>query len=308
MSLEKAILVLIAQHKELHMRLIIVLTLTFLFQFAHAQKLDIQGHRGARGLMPENTIPAFLRAIDEGVTTLELDVVITKDKQVLVSHEPYMSSSICKKPDGSDVSSSESKNLNIYEMTFEQVSAYDCGSKGNARFPKQQKISVSKPLLSSLISEVEAYLKENSLPSVSYNIEIKSSPKGDDVYHPNVEEFSKIVFELLARTLPVSRYTIQSFDFRVLKYWHKSYPSVQLVALVENGKGVEANLKDLGFTPAVYSPYHILLNKEMVDFCHAKKMKVVPWTVNERSAMERLVKMGVDGIITDFPDRAKSLR
>ncbi len=290
------------------MRLSILLLFSFFFQVSQSQELDIQGHRGARGLMPENTIPAFIRAIDEGVTTLELDVVITKDKQVLVSHEPYMSSSICMKPDGSDISAEESRSLNIYEMTFEQVSSYDCGSKGNARFPIQKKISVSKPLLSSLITEVEAYLKKNSLPSLSYNIEIKSSPKGDDVYHPGVEEFSQIVFDLLAKRLPENRYTIQSFDFRVLKYWHRTYPSVQLVALVENGKGVEANLRDLGFTPAVYSPYHILLNKKMVDFCHTKQMKVVPWTVNERSAMERLVEMGVDGIITDFPDRAKSLR
>jgi len=290
------------------MRLITVLTFLSLSQFAYAQSIDIQGHRGARGLLPENTIPAFIRAIDEGVQTLELDVVITKDKKVLVSHEPYMSSSICSKPDGSGISSEESNALNIYQMTYEQIKSYDCGSKGNPRFPKQEKMAVSKPLLINLISQVEAYLKKNGLSKVAYNIELKSSPKGDNVYHPGVEEFSTIVYDLLAASLPMDRFNIQSFDFRILKYWHTTYPKVRLAALIENGKGVEANLRDLGFTPNIYSPYHILLNKEMISFCQQKNMKVIPWTVNERSAMERLVEMGVDGIITDFPDRAKDLR
>lgn len=290
------------------MRLLTIFIILTFFYSAHAQDLDIQGHRGARGLLPENTIPAFIRAIDEGVKTLELDVVITKDKKVLVSHEPYMSASICSKPDGSFISAEESKSLNIYEMTFDQVKTYDCGSKGNPRFINQKKMAVSKPLLSDLITEVESYLKKNGLPKVAYNIELKSSPKGDNIYHPGVQEFSTLVYQLLDSQLPIERYNIQSFDFRVLKHWNKSYPKVRLAALIENGKGVESNLRALGFTPSIYSPYHILLNKEMVELCHEKNMMVIPWTVNERSAMERLVKLGVDGIITDFPDRAKGLR
>ena len=114
-----------------------------------------------------------------------------------------------------------------------------------------------------LISQVEAYLKKNGLSKVAYNIELKSSPKGDNVYHPGVEEFSTIVYDLLAASLPMDRFNIQSFDFRILKYWHTTYPKVRLAALIENGKGVEANLRDLGFTPNIYSPYHILLNKEI---------------------------------------------
>ena len=92
-------------------------------------KVDMQGHRGARGLVPENTVPAFLRALVEGVTTLEMDVVISKDGQVVVSHEPYMSSSICSKPNGEPVGFEESKNLNLYQMTSEEISQYDCGTK-----------------------------------------------------------------------------------------------------------------------------------------------------------------------------------
>jgi len=289
------------------MRSFIFLSLSFLFQVSYAQQLDIQGHRGARGLMPENTIPAFLRAIEEGVTTLELDVVITKDKQVLVSHEPYMSSGICSKPDGSPVTSTASKDLNIYEMTYEEVSQFDCGTRGNTRFPQQQKMATSKPLLKDVINTLEQYLKDNDLPKLSYNIEVKSSEKGDEVFHPSVGEFSSLVYRLTTGMLSKDRFTIQSFDFRVLKHWHEAYPDITLVALIENRKGVEANLGELGFVPDVYSPNYLLLNKKSVALCHEKGMKVVPWTVNELKVMKRLVEMGVDGIITDYPDRAKGI-
>lgn len=283
---------------------------TFLFTMlmvnsAYSQALDIQGHRGARGLMPENTIPAFIRALQEGVTTLELDVVITKDKQVVVSHEPYMSPDICTKPNGQSVS--ENEEFNIYTMTYDEVAKFDCGSRGNSRFPEQEKMKVSKPRLVDMIREVEKYINSNSLPKVSYNIELKSSVKGDGVSHPQIQDFADIVQDVLDQELAKDRYTIQCFDFRVLKYYHENYPEVKLVALVENMKGVEGNLKELGFTPYAYSPYHALLTKGDVELCHKEGMKVVPWTVNDRDKMEKLVKWGVDGIITDYPDRAKGL-
>ncbi|MFY0591885.1 glycerophosphodiester phosphodiesterase family protein [Roseivirga sp.] len=289
------------------MKLLSILSLLCSSLLIHGQSVDIQGHRGARGLMPENTIPAFLRAIDEGVTTLELDVVITKDKKVVVSHEPYMSSGICSKPDGTPVKSSESKSFNIYEMTYQEVSSFDCGSRGNSRFPAQEKMAVVKPLLSDLIQTVEKYLTDNNLPKLGYNVEIKSSESGDEVYHPDVNEFSKLVYAVTAGMLSEKRFTIQSFDFRVLKHMHEFYPGVTLVALIENTKGVESNLKTLGFIPNVYSPNYRLLSKKSIALCHEKGMKVIPWTVNDLKTMKRLVDIGVDGIITDYPNRAKGL-
>lgn len=273
-----------------------------------SQELDVQGHRGARGLVPENTIPAFIRALEEGVTTLELDVVITKDKQVVISHEPYMSASICSKPNGQPVTNNEMEQFNIYQMTYAEVSRFDCGIRGNSRFPEQQKMAVSKPLLVDMIKQVEDYLAEKGLPKVSYNIELKSTPKGDGISHPQVEEFADIVQTVLDQVLTNDRYTIQCFDFRVLKYYHQKYPDVDLVALVENMKGVKGNLKELGFVPEVYSPYHALLSRKDIEICHQEGMKVIPWTVNDRDRMEKLVNWGVDGIITDYPDRAKGLR
>ena len=104
-------------------------------------KFDVQGHRGARGLRPENTIPGFLVAIDSGVTTIELDVVITKDKQVVVSHEPWMSAAICLDPSGSPLQAKEEKKFNIYQMTYDEVKQFDCGSLGNTRFSAAEKNS-----------------------------------------------------------------------------------------------------------------------------------------------------------------------
>lgn len=266
-------------------------------------RFDVQGHRGARGLKPENTIPAFIAALDYGVTTIELDVVVTRDRQIVVSHEPWISAAICLTPDGSPISKSREKQYNIYEMTYAEVAAFDCGSKGNASFPEQQPMRVSKPLLRDVIAAVEDHIRSVSRYEVDYNIEIKSSPDGDGKYHPPPAEFSDLVYELLDQYLPMRRVVIQSFDFRVLQYWHKKYPDVRLSALVENTRSVSANLEQLGFSPSIYSPYYKLVTRDMVRYLHRKGIRVIPWTVNDESDMLSLKALGVDGFITDYPNR-----
>jgi glycerophosphoryl diester phosphodiesterase len=270
-------------------------------------KFDLQGHRGARGLKPENTIPAFLVAIDSGVTTIEMDVAITKDKQVVVSHEPWMSSEICLNKDGSPILKKDEKKFNIYEMTYEQVKLFDCGSKGNTKFPEQEKLATSKPLLSDVIVAVENRIRNYQLYEVDYNIEIKSAPEDDKKFHPLPEEYSDLVYNVLDQYLPMERVVIQSFDFRVLKYWHEKHPEIRLSALVENKKSVQANLAMLGFNPSVYSPDFKLLSKEDIGDLHKLKIRVIPWTVNEEDDIKKIKAMGVDGLITDYPNRASKL-
>jgi glycerophosphoryl diester phosphodiesterase len=277
-------------------------------QAQYIPRFDVQGHRGARGLRPENTIPAFLLALDSGVTTVEMDLAITKDKKVILSHEPFMSAAICTGPSGQILSEKDQKKFNIYQMTYEEVSRFDCGSKGNEKFPQQEKMPAIKPLLSDVIIAVENHIKNYSTYEVDYNVEIKSSPEGDLKSHPSVEEFSDLVYTLLDEYLPMERVVIQSFDFRVLQYFHQKYPEVRLAALVENLKSVDANLKDLGFKPSIYSPYYKLLNKEKIQYLHRMKIRVIPWTVNETADMLALKGMGVDGFITDYPDRARKYK
>lgn len=288
---------------------LILMALVMTSSAAFSQKklpfFDVQGHRGARGLKPENTIPAFITALDSGVTTIELDLAVTKDRQLVVSHEPWMSADICLNAEGEEFAKRDEKGYNIYQMTYEEVKKFDCGSLGNKKFPEQEKMSVSKPLLKDVIVAVEDHIKSYTQFEVDYNIEIKSSPDGDEKFHPTPAEFSDMVYSLLDEYLPMNRIIIQSFDFRVLKYWHEKYPHIKLAALVENLKSPEANLKDLGFEPLIYSPEYRLLNQSKVKWLHEKNIKVVPWTVNEIKDMLVLKGMGVDGFITDYPNRAK---
>jgi len=307
-----------SKYQDISRKIFLATVLMTFSQVSMAQystpKFDVQGHRGARGLMPENTIPAFLIALDSGVTTIELDLAVTKDRKLVVSHEPWMNHLICLDPSGNAIDSVQAMKANIYQMIYDEVKLWDCGSKGNARFPEQQKIKIAKPLLVDVIAAIESHIKSYSRYEVDYNIEIKSDPRGDNVFHPSPQEFSDMVVNTINEYLPLERVVIQSFDFRVLQYIHKQYPKIKLAALVENKKSIDVNLKELGFIPDIYSPDWKLLNADKVKYLHTKKpdtlkngkkLRVIPWTVNQEKDMKALKKMGVDGIITDYPDRAK---
>ncbi|MBO0950187.1 glycerophosphodiester phosphodiesterase [Fibrella sp. HMF5405] len=278
-----------------------------------ARTYDLQGHRGCRGLMPENTIPAFLKALELGVNTLEMDVVISQDGQVVVSHEPYFNSLFSTKPDGMPVTKDEEKNLVLYKMPYAEIKRYDVGANGNPRFPEQQKQKVYKPLLSEVLASTEAYRTEKNLPAFSYNIELKSEESEYDRSQPRPADFCKLVNAVLTKAnVPADRIIIQSFDFAMLQEWNqqvqrrKALP-VRLAALVENIRGVDHNLKKLGFKPAIYSPSYQLISRERVEKLHRQGIQVVPWTVNNPADMRQMLDIGVDGLITDYPDRAKKL-
>ncbi len=268
---------------------------------------DKEGHRGCRGLMPENTIPAMLKAIDLGVTTLEMDVHITRDSAVVLSHDPSFNPDITTKPDGSYIGSTEGKYI-LYHMTYDSIRRFDVGSKPYSRFPQQQKIKVAKPLLSTLIDSVEAYCKQHG-KRVAYNIEIKSSPQGDGLFHPAPAAYTEGVMKVLKQKNILSHVIIQSFDNRPLQYMHQHYPAIRTSLLIEENdkRSLQQQFAGLGFVPSIYSPYYLLCTKERVDSCHQQHCKVVPWTVNDSSLMQKLKTAGVDGLISDYPDLYKKL-
>ncbi len=271
------------------------------------RKIDIQGHRGARGILPENSIRGFIKALDLGVSTLEMDLCITKDGLVIVSHEPFMSNEICLDSERNMIGEEEAKKLNIYEMTYEEVRQFDCGSLMHVRFPSQGKVKIVKPLLRDVFARTEPYIRLNNLGDVRYNIELKSSEETDGVYHPNPEEFSKMVFEQIDGKVDWNRVTIQSFDFRILRYFKENYPDVELSQLIENSNSWEDNVEELGFNPDVYSCYYELLTPQIITDIQKEGIKVIPWTINELAEMQKLIDWGVDGIITDYPDIAQQL-
>lgn len=267
--------------------------------------------------MPENTIPAFIKAIDLGVTTLEMDLAVTKDRELIISHEPWMNHVICSDSLQKKITEENQRDLNIFEMTYQQISTFDCGSNINPRFPQQEKFSTSKPRLIDVINSSEEYTSGKGDVPVNYNFEIKSHKATEGIFHPKPSEYSDLALQTILKLLPKNRFTIQSFDIRVLQYINEKYSDIKLVYLVgdlpydipgvpyDGDKGFVENIKALGFSPDIYSPEYSLLSEAIIDQIHKEGIKVIPWTVNERADMDRLLSWGVDGIITDYPDRTK---
>lgn len=267
-----------------------------------AGSFDKEGHRGCRGLMPENTISAFLKAVDIGITTLEMDVVISKDKQVVVSHDTYFSHEITTKPNGDTVTEAEEKGLKLYSMNYDEIKKYDVGTKPHPRFPSQQKMHVYKPLLAEAIDSVSAHLASTKRGNIYYNIETKSTIAGDDIEHPKPAEFVDLLMNVIKEKKLEQWVIIQSFDIRTLEYLHKNYPAIKTSLLLEDKKSFAQQLKDLGFIPNVYSPDYNLVTPLLVQQCHDAGIKIVPWTVNDQATIQKLQKLGVDGIISDYPN------
>ena len=268
------------------------------------KEIDLQGHRGCRGLLPENTIEGFVKALEIGVNTLELDVIISKDNKVVVSHEAYLSFEICQDTAGNDIGMLDQKSYNLYQMNYEEIATFDCGSKVHPRFEDQVKMSTVKPLLSDAIKASEAYVKENGLVPVNYNIEIKSDDAGDGEFHPEPGAFVDLVVEVVKTEGVLERTNLQSFDVRALQEARKRHPAIPLALLIEINPNHKGNIEELGFIPEIYSCYFPLVNGYLLDYAAENNMKVIPWTVNEKEDMKDLIEKGVDGIITDYPDRA----
>lgn len=264
--------------------------------------MEVHGHRGCRGLMPENSIPAFLHALELGASHLELDVVITGDHQVLVSHEAWLSHEFCLDSTGSEISAETEQQWNLYRMPYSEIQKFDCGTKPHARFPNQKKMEVHKPLLTEMVAACEAYAIEHERPLPGYNIEVKWEEGGENVFQPSPEEFARLVLEALEGFDLGDRVNLQTFDIPTLLAIHRQDPDMLLALLVDEKEDYKNKLSELGFYPPLLSPWFKLVDEEMVAFAKERGMKVVPWTVNDKEDMERMIEVGVDGIITDYPD------
>jgi glycerophosphoryl diester phosphodiesterase len=267
-----------------------------------SKKISIQGHRGARGWFPENTLTSFMEAIKLGVDTLEMDVVISQDRQVVVSHEAWMNEVFCTRPDGKEVEANSSGKYNLYTMAYAEIARYDCGIRGHKEFPLQKKIAEHKPLLTEVITKIEAFVAENKLPAIKYNIEIKTDGD-DDVFNPEPNKFVELVYNEIEKYKIIERTNLQSFDSRILQEIKKRDPAIQMALLVENNDGLDINLNRLGFIPNTYSPDFCLVDSKLVEQVHERNMKLIPWTVNETTDIKKMISLAVDGIISDYPDR-----
>lgn len=269
---------------------------------AQMEHFDIQGHRGCRGLLPENTLPAFEKAIELGVTTLEMDVVLSGDNTWFVSHEPWLNHQICTDIEGRTILAEREQTYNLYRWRNAEIQACDCGSMGHPGYPEQKATPLSKPTL----EEVLVYCEQKARAlgrEIRYNIEIKSHPDWEGIFQPPVDEYVDFFTDFMDRIDFTDRITVQSFDMRVLRLLNEQRPEWTLALLTDNLLTVKQNVKALGFTPEIYSPRHTSVHKLAVKACRELDMKLIPWTVNDPSDMQKLIELGVDGIITDYPDR-----
>ena len=251
-------------------------------------------------MYPENTLQGFLYAAHLGLDGIELDVVISKDNKVVVSHEPWMNPKTCTKPNLSKVSFLRRKNL--YRMDYAKIKQYDCGLRGNPDFSEQKKVAAYKPLLSEAIQQTEEEIKTHNLKKPIYIIEIKSKWMTDNEQHPPPEDFVRLVLNELEPFGINNRILIQSFDMRPLNIIHEKNLGYMLGMLVRSPRFIRRNMKALTFTPDTCGTFYKLTSERWVNRIHALGMKSLVWTENEKADMLSHLKMGVDGIITDYPE------
>lgn len=263
-------------------------------------EFSFEGHRGARGLYPENTIHGMYKALDLGVTTLEMDAHITKDKQVVLSHDAYLNPKFVRTAAGKDLTD---RNHLIYQLDYTTLKKFDVGTKEHVDFPQQQSTKEYIPLLSDLIDSVENYVQTKELQPIFFNIETKSNENNDGKHHPDPKTFVDLLIGVIDQKKISDRVVIQSFDPRTLQVLHKDYPNIRTSLLVgDNKKSVQQHIEDLGFIPFIYSPNFKLVDENLVRECHQLGMKVIPWTANTSEDISSLKSLNVDGIISDYPN------
>ena len=288
-----------------------------------AQALDLQGHRGARGLLPENTLPAFSRALDLGMTTLELDCGVTRDGVVVVAHDRTLNPDITRDAQGKwlDGAPPAIRKLTYVELVRYDVGRLKPGTEYAKRFPKQQPMDGTRvPALSDLFELV----RSRGDAKVRFNIETKLSPLApDETVAPDA--FVRALLGAIRKAGVESRVTIQSFDWRTLKIVQKEAPGIPTVYLTAESTSPHNVPRDATPSPwtaghqlsahggslprmvkaaggAVWSPYHGELTPGRLREAHALGLKVVVWTVNSKADMRRLIEWRVGGIISDYPD------
>ena len=234
--------------------------------------------------------------------TIELDLAVTRDSVLVVSHEPHFNATICGLR---DVPYDE--KTSIFSLSVAEVQSVDCGTRLHPEFPYQAPAPGPKPTFSQLVAAADAYALELGRDLPNYNIEIKSSPELDGTYTPSPETFAALVLRTLDELGIRGRSTVQSFDPRPLAYLSREAPDVRLGGLVGMALDWGGFVEQFNYDVDVYSPHHLALTKGIVAGYQSHGLEVVPWTVNDKSRMRTLLSWGVDGIITDYPDRLREV-
>ncbi len=259
------------------------------------QKIEVQGHRGARGSRPENTLPAFEFAIENGVDTLELDIAVSLDGELVISHEPAITPERCLDPSGKKLK----EPIFIHTLKYEEIKKYDCGSLGHEKFQKQ--VSVPHTPMPRL-EDLFLMLEKSTLPaakSVHFNVETKIYPAKPELT-PEPSEFARKIILLGQKHHMIERMILQSFDDRTLLAAKKIEPKL-LTSMLTSDNHIDYVAVAKAAHVDIISPDHDWILLEDVKALHKIGVRVLPWTVNEEKDWARLIDLGVDGIISDYP-------
>ena len=270
---------------------------------------EVHGHRGCRGLLPENTLPAFLHALALGVDVLEMDVIISADQQVVVSHEPWLSTRLGRGPAGQRLVPSQERSYNLYQLPYAIIRSCVVGEWPHPDFTQQQASPSYRPLLREVLQATEAACQRLGRPPVGYSIEVKSTPAGDGVFHPGPEAFTELVLAEIYAAAVQPRTTLLSFDPRILQVARQVAPAQRLCLLSETDVPAATLFQQLGFVPEVFGPdYRLLTRARVADLAVAyPDLRLVPWTINSEADLREVLTWGVAGITTDYPDRLLAL-
>lgn len=273
---------------------------------ASARPPEVHGHRGCRGLRPENTLSAFLHALTLGVDVLELDVVVSQDHQVVVAHEPWLSAKLGRGPQGQHLSRAEETRCNLYQMPYATIRQCAVGEWPHPDFPEQQPAPGYRPLLRDVLQQVAAASQQLDRPTVGFSVELKSTPLGDGLAHPAPSVFVELVMAELTAAQVEARTTLLSFDPRILQAARLAHPQLALCLLVEDYlPSVPSLFEALGFVPTTLGPDFRLLSTALIQEIRLRYpgLRLVPWTVNTPADLRLARGWQVDGITTDYPDR-----
>ncbi|CAG5078875.1 glycerophosphodiester phosphodiesterase family protein [Parvicella tangerina] len=266
---------------------------------AQSKEVQIFGHRGCRGLYPENSLEGFKHAIDLGVDGIEWDVVVSGDKQLIISHEPYVHGDYCLGKNGESITTSDGKNINFYELKTSEIQQFDCGSKNYPKYPDQQKVKTYKPT-------VQETFKQLPLKGTTILFEIKSETADYGKYQPQPKEYAEIIVDEIANFEYRENIVFMSFDPNLLEALHKLLPDFRYVYLTYKPfTSVKHFLKDISFVPFALGMYHATISKRDIKLLADEGVKTFAWTVNKEKQAQRLKRAGVDGIITDYPNLIK---
>lgn len=261
----------------------------------------VHGHRGCNAGVPPNTIPAFLKATAMGCHWLEMDVVITGDDHVLVSHEPWMDHATCLDPQGLALTEAQGRALNLYRMPLAEIQQYRsmCAAPAGPAAPK--------PTLAEVVGAVRRFAHDAGLPEPGFNIEIKSAPPHYGAFQPPADQLARRVLQEVHALGIGQQCLVQCFDPAVLAVLHQQAPALPTAFLLEQPFTVQLGLRVLGFRPAFFSPSFRLIDQAMANELRENGIGLLAWTVNDGRDMERMIRLGVQGLITDKPAEALAL-